>query len=131
MRFRCRLPFGRGKSVDIETEYDYLRRAIRHIDVVHVRGIATSEHNSRIVEEAIRKHKDAANVIVVAYSKGVPDTLEALRRMGNDTPRNLRALVSVAGWSAAARWPTGSIATRRFWKYCQRRARVPMSTRIS
>ena len=41
--------------------------------------------------------RDAAGVVVVAYSKGVPDTLEALRRMGNDTPRNLRALVSVAG----------------------------------
>lgn len=91
------LPFGRGKSVDVETEYDYLRPRYNNIEVVHVRGIATSEHNARIVEAAIRKHKDAANVIVVAYSKGVPDTLEALRRLGNDTPRNLRAVVSVAG----------------------------------
>ena len=91
------LPFGRGKSVDIATEYDYLNPRYSEIEVVHVRGIATSEHNARIVEAAIRKHRDAANVIIVAYSKGVPDTLEALRRMGNDTPRNLRALVSVAG----------------------------------
>jgi hypothetical protein len=91
------LPFGRGKSVDVASEYDYLLPRYVTVDVVHVRGIATSEHNSKIVEEAIRKHKDAANVIVVAYSKGVPDTLEALRRMGSDTPRNLRALVSVAG----------------------------------
>ncbi|MBU1423988.1 MAG: hypothetical protein KKH12_03440 [Gammaproteobacteria bacterium] len=91
------LPFGRGKSVDIATEYDYLLPRYSTIDVVHVRGIATSEHNAKIVEDAIRKHENAANVIVVAYSKGVPDTLEALRRMGNDTPRNLRALVSVAG----------------------------------
>lgn len=91
------LPFGRGKSVDIATEYDYLQPRYSTIDVVHVRGIATSEHNAKIVEEAIRKHESAANVIVVAYSKGVPDTLEALRRMGNNTPRNLRALVSVAG----------------------------------
>lgn len=91
------LPFGRGKSVNIETEYDYLLPRYATIDVVHVRGIATSEHNAKIVEEAIRKHEDAANVIIVAYSKGVPDTLEALRRMGSDTPRNLRALVSVAG----------------------------------
>ncbi len=91
------LPFGRGKSVDVATEYDYLLPRYATIDVVHVRGIASSEHNSKIVEEAIRKHKDAANVIVVAYSKGVPDTLEALRRMGSETPRNLRALVSVAG----------------------------------
>ena len=91
------LPFGRGKSVDIATEYDYLKPRYGQVDVVHVRGIATSEHNAKIVEEAIRKHKDAANVIIVAYSKGVPDTLEALRRMGSETPRNLRALVSVAG----------------------------------
>lgn len=91
------LPFGRGKSVDIAAEYDYLQPRYSTVDVVHVRGIATSEHNARIVEEAIRKHGGAANVIVVAYSKGVPDTLEALRRMGNDTPRNLRAVVSVAG----------------------------------
>ncbi len=91
------LPFGRGKSADVETEYDYLKPRYNNIEVVHVRGIATSEHNARIVEAAIRKHKDAANVIVIAYSKGVPDTLEALRRLGNDTPRNLRAVVSVAG----------------------------------
>jgi hypothetical protein len=91
------LPFGRGKSVDVASEYDYLKPRYATVDVVHVRGIATSEHNARIVEESIRKHKDAANVIVVAYSKGVPDTLEALRRMGSDTPHNLRALVSVAG----------------------------------
>lgn len=91
------LPFGRGKTVDVETEYDYLKPRYATVDVVHVRGIATSEHNARIVEEAIRKHKDAASVIVVAYSKGVPDTLDALRLLGNDTPRNLRALVSVAG----------------------------------
>ena len=91
------LPFGRGKSVDMATEYDYLKPRYSKIDVVHVRGIATSEHNAKIVEEAIRKHQNAANVIVVAYSKGLPDTLEALRRMGNDTPHNLRAVVSVAG----------------------------------
>jgi hypothetical protein len=91
------LPFGRGKSVNVASEYDYLLPRYATVDVVHVRGIATSEHNSEIVEEAIRKHQDAANVIVVAYSKGLPDTLEALRRMGSDTPRNLRALVSVAG----------------------------------
>ena len=91
------LPFGRGKSVDVATEYDYLLPRYATVDVVHVRGIATSEHNARIVEEAIRKHKDAGNVIVVAYSKGVPDTLEALRRMGDDMPANVRALVSVAG----------------------------------
>ncbi|MBI4808419.1 MAG: hypothetical protein HY799_05695 [Nitrosomonadales bacterium] len=91
------LPFGSGVSVDVATEYDYLKPRYGTIDVVHVRGIATSEHNARIVEEAIRRHEDAADIIVVAYSKGVPDTLEALRRMGNDTPRNLRAVVSVAG----------------------------------
>lgn len=91
------LPFGCGKSVDVATEYDYLKPRYSSVDVVHVRGIATSEHNSKIVEEAIRRHKDAANVIIVAYSKGVPDTLEALRRLGNDTPHNIRALVSVAG----------------------------------
>ncbi|MDP1634972.1 MAG: hypothetical protein Q8L69_09865, partial [Gallionellaceae bacterium] len=91
------LPFGRGKSVDVAAEYDYLKPRYGTIEVVHVRGIATSEHNARIVEAAIRKHRDAANVIIVAYSKGVPDTLEALRRMGDDMPRNVRALVSVAG----------------------------------
>jgi hypothetical protein len=91
------LPFGRGKSVDPATEYDYLKPRYANIDVVHVRGIATSEHNARIVQEAILRHRDAGSVIVVAYSKGVQDTLEALRLMGSDTPRNLRALVSVAG----------------------------------
>ncbi|MBA4381004.1 MAG: hypothetical protein C0406_00415 [Sideroxydans sp.] len=91
------LPFGEGNSVDITTEYDYLKPRYTTIEVVPVRGIATSEHNAKIVEAAIRKHEDAANVIIVAYSKGVPDTLEALRRMGDETPKNLRALISVAG----------------------------------
>ncbi len=91
------LPFGRGKTVDVETEYDYLRPRYGQIDVVHVRGIATSEHNARIVQEAILRHRDADNVVVVAYSKGVPDTLEALRLLGSAMPCNLRALVSVAG----------------------------------
>ncbi len=91
------LPFGRGKSVDMATEYDYLQPRYSSIDVVHVRGIASSEYNAKIVAEAITRHQDAANVIVVAYSKGVPDTLEALRIMGDGTPRNLRAVVSVAG----------------------------------
>jgi hypothetical protein len=91
------LPFGRGLSVDVATEYDYLQPRYSAVDVVHVRGIATSEHNAKIVEEAIRRHSDAAGVMVVAYSKGLPDTLEALRRMGGTTPANLRAVVSVAG----------------------------------
>jgi hypothetical protein len=121
------LPFGRGKSVDMATEYDYLKPRYSEIDVVHVRGIATSEHNAKIVEEAIRKHQDAANVIVVAYSKGLPDTLEALRRMGNNTPHNLRAVVSVAGvvsGSPLADW------LNRYKKFLHR-ARVHTSTRTS
>jgi len=91
------LPFGRGLSVDVSTEYDYLKPRYASIDVVHVRGIATSEHNAKIVEEAIRKHEHASDVIVVCYSKGLPDTLTALHNMGDSTPRNLRAVVSVAG----------------------------------
>jgi hypothetical protein len=91
------LPFGRGLSVDVATEYDYLKPRYGSVDVVHVRGIATSEHNAKIVEAAIRKHQDASDVIVVCYSKGLPDTLAALHNMGDSTPRNLRAVVSVAG----------------------------------
>ena len=49
------LPFGRGRSVDIETEYDYLKPRYSTVDVVHVRGIATSEHNAGMVEAAIRR----------------------------------------------------------------------------
>lgn len=91
------LPFGKGESVNVSSEYDYLKPRYTHIEVVPVRGIATSEHNAKIVESAIRKYQDAKNILIVAYSKGLPDTLAALRHMGNNTPLNLRAVVSVAG----------------------------------
>jgi hypothetical protein len=79
--------------------YAYLENLGYRVDVVPTRGRASSEANAALIEEALlRMGADKHPVIVVAYSKGVPDTLEALRQMGpGRIPKNLRAVVSVAG----------------------------------
>lgn len=79
--------------------YAYLEKLGYEVDVIPVRGRASSEANAPQIKEVLLKSADSnERIIIVAYSKGVPDTLEALRQLGSDgIPKNLKAVVSVAG----------------------------------
>jgi hypothetical protein len=94
-------PFGAGKGERAsDADYDYLKPRYPVVEVVKVAGRASSEHNGKLVAEAIQqsaRHHPDRDIVVVAYSKGAADTLEALRQMGGDTPANLKALVTTSG----------------------------------
>lgn len=79
--------------------YAYLEKLGYEVEVIPVRGRASSEANAPQINEALLKPANSnERIIIVAYSKGVPDTLEALRQLGPDgIPKNLKAVVSVAG----------------------------------
>jgi len=82
-----------------EHPYAYVENLGYRVDVVKVRGRASSEANAPDIKQAlVDMAADGMPLIIIAYSKGVPDTLEALRQLGKaGIPRNLRAVVSVAG----------------------------------
>jgi len=122
------LPFGSGlhglpdecNSHDRSylADYDYLKEAgvnAEVLEVVRVQGIATSERNAGRVIEALERWRHVEfPVVIVSYSKGVPDTLAALLELGDRTPSNLRAVVSVAGVVSGS--PLGDwLDTFRFW----------------
>lgn len=120
------LPFGAGQhglppegdaSRDFLADYDYLKQAgvnAEVVEVVRVRGIANSKTNAERVAQAILQHQyEARPVVVVAYSKGVPDTLQALLDLGDDVPANLKAVVSVAGVVSGS--PLGDWLDRYRW----------------
>jgi len=96
-------PFGAGKGEDAsDADYDYLKPRYSVVEVVKVAGRASSEHNGKQVATAIQKsallHPDN-DIVLVAYSKGAADTLEALRQMGEvkAVPAKLKALVTTTG----------------------------------
>lgn len=94
-------PFGAGKAEQATAaDYDYLKPRFPNVEVVKVAGRASSEYNGKLVAEAIQKsaqdHPDN-DIVVVAYSKGAPDTLEALLQMGAGTPVRLKAVVTTTG----------------------------------
>jgi len=101
------VPFGdgvvrdRGHNLDDGyRQYDDL--ALRSIRLVGVPGRASSEANGTMVAAAIATESarpDVRRVVVVGYSKGTTDTLQALavlQRHGGVPPK-LVAVVSVAG----------------------------------
>lgn len=67
--------------------------------IIPVRGRAGSAHNAAIIHDHVLAHRarhPERRVVLVAYSKGVPDALEALGRYAELRP-HVAGLVSVAG----------------------------------
>lgn len=97
------LPFSDGlyfEGYRPETDgYAYLRRlGYDDLEVIVTPGRSSTTANGRFVYEKLKAMTNATtrDIVVVAYSKGVTDTLHALA-LFSEVPRNLRALVSVAG----------------------------------
>ena len=97
------LPFSDGRYFEgyrPETDgYSYLRRlGYDDLEVIVTPGRSSTDANGRFVYEKLKAMSKATSrdIVVVAYSKGVTDTLHALT-LFSKVPRNLRSLVSVAG----------------------------------
>jgi hypothetical protein len=97
------LPFSDGRYFEgYRPEIDgyaYLRRlGYDDLEVIVTPGRSSTAANGQFVYERLKAMTSATarDVVVVAYSKGVTDTLHALA-LFSEVPRNLRALVSVAG----------------------------------
>jgi len=88
MRFAS--PFSDGLAHLREHGYD--------TEVIHVSGLSDSAHNARQIRDAMMSETFRADkrVLLIGYSKGAPDALEALLRYPELWPR-VAALVSVAG----------------------------------
>ena len=101
------VPFGDGvdRPLDrsaVESYQQYVDLGLRSIRLVALPGRASSETNGRLLADAIRAEASRPGVqriVLVGYSKGVPDALQALALMQADggVPRQVVALVSVAG----------------------------------
>jgi len=75
--------------------YPRLRSLGYRVHVAHVDGRSGSAHNARMLNDALAEI-GADEFVVVAYSKGVPDTLEMLAAF-SETAAKVRAVVSIAG----------------------------------
>lgn len=67
--------------------------------IIPVRGRAGNAHNAAIIRDYVLAHRarhPERRILLVAYSKGVPDTMEALGRYAELRP-HVAGLVSVAG----------------------------------
>jgi hypothetical protein len=101
------VPFGDGvdrpperSAVDSYAQYADL--GLRSIRLVPLPGRASSDANGRLLAEAIRAEAAVPGVqriVLVGYSKGVPDALHALALLQHESglPRSVVALVSIAG----------------------------------
>lgn len=72
------------------------------VRAIEVRGRASSEVNAAIIARELQaeaQKPDVRTIVLVAYSKGVPDTLAALDFLSEHQrlPAKVRALVSVSG----------------------------------
>lgn len=104
---RQSVPFGDGvvRPRELEAVQSYAGYAdlgLRAIRMVDLPGRASVRANGDRLAEIIRAEAALPGVerlVLVAYSKGVPDTQQALRRLqlGGGVPAQLAALVSVAG----------------------------------
>jgi len=100
------LPFSDGRRrtrPDSHTQgYAHLRATLGHVRALQVPGRASSARNAGLIAaqlhaEALRP--EVREILLIAYSKGVADTLLALDRLqreGRLSPK-VRALVSVSG----------------------------------
>lgn len=101
------LPFGDGVVRDPDRNLtqayaQYRDLGLRTIRAVPLRGRASSAHNAGRLATEIRAETARAGVdrvVLVAYSKGVADTLQALTALERDggVPKAVSALVSIAG----------------------------------
>jgi hypothetical protein len=101
------VPFGDGvprerkaSVTEAYRQYDDLR--LLSLRAVSLPGRSASDTNGRLLAEAIRAEAarpGVHRVVIVAFSKGVPDTLHALAHMEREgeVPSTVKALVSVAG----------------------------------
>jgi hypothetical protein len=101
------VPFGDGiprareaSMTEAYRQYDDLR--LLSIRAISLPGRASSTANGRLLAEAIRVESarpGVLRVVIIAFSKGVPDTLHALAQLQAEggVPPQVMALVSVAG----------------------------------
>ncbi len=69
---------------------------------IRVGGRASSQANARLVAEAVKAEaarNGITTIILVAYSKGLPDTLHALQTLqaSGELPGSVKAVVSLSG----------------------------------
>jgi hypothetical protein len=101
------VPFGDGitrtrERSQTEAYRQYADLGLAGIRSIPIGGRASSVENGRLVADAIRAEASRPGVdriVLVAYSKGLPDTLRALARLQAEggIPPSVSALVSVAG----------------------------------
>lgn len=101
------LPFGDGvprptERGRTEAYTNYSDLGLHSIQVLALPGRARSAANGELIAQAVRRQAQVPGVqrvVVVAYSKGMTDTLHALDFMAasGGVPDALRAVVSVAG----------------------------------
>lgn len=101
------VPFGDGVVRARESSRTEAYRQYDDLGLIGVRSLAvpgrnSSEANGRVVADAIRgeaARPGVERIVIVAYSKGVADTMHALARLHDEggIPTSVTALVSVAG----------------------------------
>jgi hypothetical protein len=116
------LPFSDGQVRDRPRNYTegYAQLAAQlqtYVRAIEVRGRASSESNAAIIArelEAEALKSEVKAIVLVGYSKGVPDTLVALRNLDSQQrlPAKVRALVAVSGVVMGT-----PIADRMEWLY--------------
>ena len=102
------LPFSDGRVRERSSAYTAAYETyktglgLHSIEAIHVGGRAGSAANAALIDSAIltlSEDSGVASIVLVAYSKGVADTLEALAELQRRqaVPAKLQAFVSVAG----------------------------------
>lgn len=100
------LPFSDGvtrpRPLNYVEGYQHYAAHLGAVRAVRVGGRASSEANGKIVARAIQEEAaraDIETIIVVAYSKGLADTLMALQHLQSrdELPSKLKAVVSISG----------------------------------
>lgn len=100
------LPFSDGvvrpRPLNYVEGYGPYLPALGRVRAVHVQGRASSEANAGLVAAAVLEEaarEDVHTVILVGYSKGLPDALVAIQHLHARAalPHKLKALVSVSG----------------------------------
>lgn len=80
----------------------YADLGLAGVRALQIPGQASSAHNGALIAESVlaeAARPEVETIVIVAYSKGLPDALHALTglRQAGRLPAKLRALVSVAG----------------------------------
>jgi pimeloyl-ACP methyl ester carboxylesterase len=76
---------------------DHLRDLCYRAEILWVEGVSGSQRNAELIRDAARAAQPGGHpVVLVGYSKGAPDILEALVRHPEIAPR-VAAVVSIAG----------------------------------